>query len=990
MTFIQRLENWLLYTVSDMIYSYYVFPEWDEYYSKVLGKPTTLCEIMGKADMWLFRSYWDFEFPQPYLPNTEFVGGLHCKPAKPLPKEFEEFVQSSGKDGVVVFTLGSMIKNLSEEKSNMIASALAQIPQKVLWRYTGKKPETLGANTRLYEWIPQNDLLGHPKTRAFITHCGTNGIYEAIYHGVPMVGIPMFGDQHDNLARMKAKGAAVEADLRRMTSEDLLNALKAVINNPFYKENAMKLSRIHHDQPVKPLDRAVFWVEFVMRHKGAKHLRPAFHDLTWFQHHSLDVIGFLLACVATVVFLVTKCCLFCYWKFEWDEYYSKVLGKPITLCEIMGKADMWLFRSYWDFEFPQPYLPNTEFVGGLHCKPAKPLPKEFEEFVQSSGKDGVVVFTLGSMIKNLSEEKSNMIASALAQIPQKVLWRYTGKKPETLGANTRLYKWIPQNDLLGHPKTRAFITHCGTNGIYEAIYHGVPMVGIPMFGDQHDNVVRMKAKGAAVEVDLQRMTSADLLHALKAVINNPSYKENAMKLSRIHHDQPVKPLDRAVFWVEFVMRHKGAKHLRPAFHDLTWYQRHSLDVIGFLLACVATVTFLDNSGTEREKENAMRLSRIHHDQPVKPLDQAVFWTEFAIYYKGTKASAASRPLPHLVLVPLTGHDWVPIALSDDMTFMERVKNMIYVLYFDFWFQTFDEKTWNEFYSEVLGRPTTFLETVGKADMWLIRTYWDFEFPRPVLPNFEFVGGLHCKPAKPLPKEMEEFVQSSGENGIVVFTLGSMISNITEEKVNVIASALAQIPQKVLWRYDGKKPDTLGPNTRLYKWIPQNDLLGHPKTKAFITHGGTNGIYEAIYHGIPMVGLPLFADQPDNIARVKAKGAAVRVDLETMSARDLLSALKEVINNPSYKEKAMWLSTIQHDQPIKPLDRAIFWIEFVMRHKGAKHLRPAAHNLTWFQYHSLDVIGFLLACVATVVFVITKCFLFCYRKFAKTGKKQKRE
>ena len=38
MTFRQRLENWLLYTVNDMIYSYYVFPEWDEYYSKVLGK----------------------------------------------------------------------------------------------------------------------------------------------------------------------------------------------------------------------------------------------------------------------------------------------------------------------------------------------------------------------------------------------------------------------------------------------------------------------------------------------------------------------------------------------------------------------------------------------------------------------------------------------------------------------------------------------------------------------------------------------------------------------------------------------------------------------------------------------------------------------------------------------------------------------------------------------------------------------------------------
>ncbi|XP_044082119.1 UDP-glucuronosyltransferase 2B31-like isoform X1 [Neovison vison] len=337
--------------------------------------------------------------------------------------------------------------------------------------------------------------------------------------------------------------------------------------------------------------------------------------------------------------------------------------------------------------------------------------------------------------------------------------------------------------------------------------------------------------------------------------------------------------------------------------------------------------------------------------------------------------------------------YVPVILSelsDQMTFMERVKNMIYVLYFDFWFQTFNEKSWDQFYSEVLGRPTTLSELRGKAQIWLIRTYWDFEFPRPLLPNFEFVGGLHCKPAKPLPKEMEEFVQSSGENGIVVFTLGSMITNLPEEKANVIASALAQIPQKVLWRFAGKKPDNLGPNTRLYDWIPQNDLLGHPKTKAFVTHGGTNGIYEAIHHGIPMVGIPLFADQPDNLAHMKAKGAAVSLDFQTLSSTDLLNALRMVINNPSYKENAMRLSRIHHDQPIKPLDRAAFWIEFVMRHKGAKHLRPASHDLTWFQYHSLDVIGFLLACVAAAIFVTTRCCLFCYRKFAKTGKKEKKE
>nr|XP_014120883.2 UDP-glucuronosyltransferase 2A1 isoform X3 [Zonotrichia albicollis] len=311
MTFWQRLKNILGYALQDFMFHYVLWANWDQYYSEVLGRPTTLCETMGKAEIWLIRTYWDFEFPRPFLPNFEFVGGLHCQPAKPLPKEMEEFVQSSGEHGVIVFTLGSMVHSLSDEKSNVIAKALSQLPQKVLWRYKGKKPETLGSNTRIFDWIPQNDLLGHPLTKAFITHGGTNGLYEAIYHGIPMVGIPMFADQHDNLAHMVAKGAAVQVDFNTMKTQDLVDALNTVIYNSTYKENALKLSKIQHDQPVKPLDRAVFWIEFVMRHKGAKHLRPAAHHLTWYQYHSLDVLAFLFTCIATIVFILFKCCLCC-------------------------------------------------------------------------------------------------------------------------------------------------------------------------------------------------------------------------------------------------------------------------------------------------------------------------------------------------------------------------------------------------------------------------------------------------------------------------------------------------------------------------------------------------------------------------------------------------------------------------------------------------------------------------------------------------------
>uniref|UniRef100_A0A9L0TKL4 Uncharacterized protein n=1 Tax=Equus caballus TaxID=9796 RepID=A0A9L0TKL4_HORSE len=86
-----------------------------------------------------------------------------------------------------------------------------------------------------------------------------------------------------------------------------------------------------------------------------------------------------------------------------------------------------------------------------------------------------------------------------------------------------------------------------------------------------------------------------------------------------------------------------------------------------------------------------------------------------------------------------------LGLTDRMTFLERVKNTMLSVFFDFWIWDCDIHFWDQFYSEALRRPTTLCETLGKAEIWLIQTYWDFEFPLPYLPNFEFVGGLHANP-----------------------------------------------------------------------------------------------------------------------------------------------------------------------------------------------------------------------------------------------------
>eukprot|EP00079_Xenopus_tropicalis_P030359 XP_012826321.1 PREDICTED: UDP-glucuronosyltransferase 1-1-like isoform X2 [Xenopus tropicalis] len=309
MNFLQRVGNTLL-SLAEPILCGAAFRGWEHLASEFLQREVTAIQLLSRTSVWLMRVDFVFDHPRPVMPNMVYIGGINCAGTKPLSQEFEKLVNSSGEHGFVVFSLGSMVSEIPMNKAMDIAEALKSIPQKVFWRYTGKAPPNLGENTHLVKWLPQNDLLAHPKARAFITHAGSHGIYEGICNAVPMVMMPLFGDQMDNAKRIESRGAGLTLNVLHMTPEDLSNAVRAVINNPVYKENIQRMSSLHLDRPIHPLDLAVHWVEFVMRHKGAPHLRPAAHDLNWFQYYSLDVIGFLLAVLLTALFISLKCCTF--------------------------------------------------------------------------------------------------------------------------------------------------------------------------------------------------------------------------------------------------------------------------------------------------------------------------------------------------------------------------------------------------------------------------------------------------------------------------------------------------------------------------------------------------------------------------------------------------------------------------------------------------------------------------------------------------------
>ncbi|MDX3662155.1 glycosyltransferase [Streptomyces sp. ID05-26A] len=91
------------------------------------------------------------------------------------------------------------------------------------------------------------------------------------------------------------------------------------------------------------------------------------------------------------------------------------------------------------------------------------------------------------------------------------------------------------------------------------------------------------------------------------------------------------------------------------------------------------------------------------------------------------------------------------------------------------------------------------------------------------------------------------------------------------------------------------------NVRLEPEIPQQRLLG--TAKVFVTHAGYSGVREALTAGVPMVAVPLFADQPRNADRIQDLGLGVRVDVKGLSADVLAERIRHVLNTKTYHDVA---------------------------------------------------------------------------------------
>ncbi|XP_018321655.1 UDP-glucuronosyltransferase 2B20 isoform X1 [Agrilus planipennis] len=288
--------------------------------------------------------------------------------------------------------------------------------------------------------------------------------------------------------------------------------------------------------------------------------------------------------------------------------------------------------------------------------------------------------------------------------------------------------------------------------------------------------------------------------------------------------------------------------------------------------------------------------------------------------------------------------------------------------------------WNSFYTKIyyykksiepsdyyvkqfFGEDTPHLtELISRySSLHMVNSHFSINPARPWVPNVIEVGGLHINDPRPLTDSYKTVMSLEDKyKGVVYMSFGSllMLQTLPLDGLKVLFSTFSLLSDyKFLVKGDKSKiPDSviISPNVIFKSWTPQIDILCHPNVVLFISHAGLMGTQESVFCGVPILEMPFFGDQTLNAKNLVLKGSALEISFIDMSKEEILNVLKELLENPKYRETAKQLSIQFKDRPLSAMDTAIYWIEYVIRHNGAKQLRSHASDMTFFEYYYIDI------------------------------------
>ncbi|XP_035708366.1 UDP-glucuronosyltransferase 1-10 isoform X2 [Folsomia candida] len=250
---------------------------------------------------------------------------------------------------------------------------------------------------------------------------------------------------------------------------------------------------------------------------------------------------------------------------------------------------------------------------------------------------------------------------------------------------------------------------------------------------------------------------------------------------------------------------------------------------------------------------------------------------------------------------------------------------------------------------------------NNTNLVLVNGHYGEDFGRPLPPNVVSVGGMQCNRSRNerLPREIAEFLEGAN-NGFIYTSFGSFlqVDSLPKERVEMIMRTLKRVNNsKILLKMEKSQARRYNlPNSNIYTmdWTPQREILAHPKIRAFISHAGLLGIHEAICYAVPLLTFPMFGDQDSNADKVAGRKIGLKLEITTITGNQFMAAIKEVLTNKLYAENMARQSAIFRDRPSHPVDTAVWWTEYVLRHSDTSHLRPLSVHQPWWMKRHVDV------------------------------------
>ncbi|KAH8294658.1 hypothetical protein KR018_000890 [Drosophila ironensis] len=264
---------------------------------------------------------------------------------------------------------------------------------------------------------------------------------------------------------------------------------------------------------------------------------------------------------------------------------------------------------------------------------------------------------------------------------------------------------------------------------------------------------------------------------------------------------------------------------------------------------------------------------------------------------------------------------------------------------------------------------------------LINQHFSMGRVRSNVPNLVEVAGMHlAEEAEPLDGNLKTFIEEA-EHGVIYFSMGLQMLEkwLPQGMPEVMIAAFNQLKQRVIWKRDDETIASNSKNVFVSGMLPQREILKHPNVKLFISHGGLLSMIEAAHYAVPLLCLPIFFDQFQNAKRMEKMGVAKSLDAMNLSTEMVVEKIRDLLSDPSYKQRARDLSDRFHDQPMSPMDTALWWTEYVLRHKGAEHMRIAEQEMSLMQYYNVDIVSVLFGRIGltALIVVLLGCKLVCF-------------